>query len=366
MMLGILLTLLMLAVMMILLRPMLTASPTANVEGPELERAVYRDQLVELQRDAERGLIGPEEAKAASNEISRRLLRTAATGLVPATTGSAREWAAALLVIPAIAVPLYLTNGNPRMPDVPLAERLSLAAQNRDVPALVRQVERQLEKTPNDLRGWQTLLPVYRTERRWADAANAYANIVRLAEPNSDLMVEYANALMMANGGEIASDSHAALQEALKLDPKNPKARFFDALAYKQQGKGDEARSRLQALLADAPTDAPYRRAVEAELASLTVSKAPALTDEQLAAASGMSGGDKAAMIGSMIDRLEKRLGTTSTDIEGWLRLIRARGVNGEPDKARQSLATARAILKNNPQALASLASLAAELKLDP
>src|SRR5262245_8274584 len=37
-------------------------------------RAIFRDQLAELERDVARGSIGPEEAAAARNEISRRLI----------------------------------------------------------------------------------------------------------------------------------------------------------------------------------------------------------------------------------------------------------------------------------------------------
>src|SRR6185312_6935910 len=43
-------------------------------ERSQFDRAVYRDQLRELERDAARGLIGPREAATARLEIERRLL----------------------------------------------------------------------------------------------------------------------------------------------------------------------------------------------------------------------------------------------------------------------------------------------------
>ena len=39
------------------------------------EIEVYRDQLTEIERDRERGVIGPDEARAGRIEIERRLLR---------------------------------------------------------------------------------------------------------------------------------------------------------------------------------------------------------------------------------------------------------------------------------------------------
>lgn len=47
-------------------------------------------------------------------------------------------------------------------------------------------------------------------------------------------------------------------------------------------------------------------------------------------------------MIRSMVDGLERKLAADGADLDGWLRLIRARGVLGEADKARQSYDTAR------------------------
>ena len=94
--------------------------------------------------------------------------------------------------------------------------------------------------------------------------------------------------------------------------------------------------------------------------------KAPALSDDQLKAGEQMSASDQAAMINSMIEGLEQRLGATSTDIEGWKRLIRARTVNKQPDRAKSSLATAETIFKADQKALDELKSLATELGIAP
>ena len=48
-----------------------------------------------------------------------------------------------------------------------------------------------------------------------------------------------------------------------------PKARFFDGLALKQEGKTAEAKASFEAFLADSPADAPWRPMLEAELRDL-------------------------------------------------------------------------------------------------
>jgi cytochrome c-type biogenesis protein CcmH len=347
------------AVMALLALPFLR--PGKVLKDEDFARAIYRDQLAEVDRDAERGLIGAVEAEAARNEISRRLLQTADTG-GNATGAPSKAIAVAVLLVPLIAVPLYRQIGNPAYPDMPLQERLAKAVENKDFPALIASVERHLAKEPNDLQGWQLLAGGYREQQRWLDAARAYANIMRLTKVSPDVVTAYGEMLVFANEGLVSADAHRAFQEALKLDPKYPLARFFDAVALKQEGSRDEAKAKLTAMLNEAEADSPYRPMVEAELRELDGSKAPALTKEQLASGKAMAPADQKQMIAGMIDGLEQRLASNSKDLGGWLRLIRARQVNNEANKARNSLQLALNAFKDDPGSLSQLRGLAEEL----
>src|SRR5690606_751564 len=88
-------------------------------------RSIYRDQLDELTRDRERGLIGDSEAEAARIEISRRLLNSETTGDAAGQPGSAYriERLVAVIVVPLIAIGTYLYVGSPQLADLPIAGR---------------------------------------------------------------------------------------------------------------------------------------------------------------------------------------------------------------------------------------------------
>lgn len=60
----------------LLLMPLLRKGAAAESRAA-YDLAVYRDQLTEIERDLERGLLGPEEAVAARTEIERRMLAAA-------------------------------------------------------------------------------------------------------------------------------------------------------------------------------------------------------------------------------------------------------------------------------------------------
>ena len=97
----------------------------------------------------------------------------------------------------------------------------------------------------------------------------------------------------------------------------------------------------------------------------MTGVKAPALSEEQVAAGQNMKPKDREAMIRSMVEDLEARLATDGNDIEGWQRLIRARVVLGEMEKAKTAYGRAREHFGGKPDALAALDATAKELKIE-
>ena len=314
------------AVVAVLLVPFMRKSAGAESSDSDFDRAIYRDQLQELDRDAARGLIGETEAQAARNEISRRLLQVAKP---EAPIGGNHYALLAVVLVPLIALPIYAKYGSPLMPDVPLQERMKGAIANQDFEALVATVEAHLAEAPNDIEGWKVLAPAYKRERRWSDAADAYANVLRLAPPTANAITDYGEMLVFANEGMVTDEAEGAFVEALKLEATNERAKFYYDMALKQEGK------------------------------------APALSDEQVAAVQAMPAQDQTAMIAGMMDGLEQKLGKDSRDLEGWKRLIRARRISNEIDKARISLDLALNIFKDEPATLDALRGLAKELGIN-
>ena len=97
----------------------------AEASRADYDRAVYRDQLAELERDKARGIISEAEAKSARAEIARRMLATERDDEGgTAAPGGARSFAMATAVAaPVLAVALYVATGSPEIPGLPLAAR---------------------------------------------------------------------------------------------------------------------------------------------------------------------------------------------------------------------------------------------------
>ncbi len=353
------------AVLGALLWPVVRTKPAESVaERAAYDQAVFRDQLAELDRDVARGTIGQAEADAARNEISRRLIAAAQEPGRRRVSGLAWAAIAATLIVPAVALPLYLKAGNPQLADVPHAWRMENAEKNGDMEALIAKVEQHLQTNSDDLQGWQILAPAYRRAMRWDDAVEAYRNIVRLSPPDAANISDYAEAKVMANQGMVPAPVHELFRQALAIDPKLPKARFYDALALKQEGKTDEAKAAFDAFLKDTPADAAWRPMLLAEMQDMSA-KPPALDQQTMANASSMSADDQQAMIRSMVDGLDQKLAANPDNLDGWLRLIRARSVLGDTDKAKAAYKKALEQFNGNQDALAQISALGKEMSIE-
>jgi cytochrome c-type biogenesis protein CcmH len=332
--------------------------------------AVYRDQMRELDRDRSAGLIGAAEADAARVEISRRLLAAAdaqsALSTPPAPWRRRFTAGAALVALPVGAVALYLALGFPGLPDQPLAAR-AIGPENRSIAALVAQVEDRLERNPQDGRGWEVIGPVYMRLGRFDDAVKARRNAVRLLGATPAREGDLGEALVAAANGVVTAEAKAAFDRALALDARDPRAKFFAGLAAQQDGKNAEAAAIWNDLLAHAPADAPWANVVRESLARLENTgpqpAAPGPSAADVAAAADMSPEARIQMVRGMVERLAERLTRDGSDLDGWVRLVRAYLVLGEHERARGAAADARRALAGDADKLrrleASLADLA-------
>src|SRR6516165_4394685 len=352
-----------------------------RVDRGASDAVVYRDQLDEIERDRASGTIGAAEAEAARVEVSRRLLAAADAGMPPAADPTLRlryrRWAAvsALVFIPLGAICIYLVLGSPNLPGQPLAQRFAATPDANSIAGLIARVESHLERSPDDGRGWEVIAPVYMRIGRFDDAVRAYRSALRLEGESADRQASLGEALAGAGGGVITTVARSAFERALVLDKTNPRAQFYLGLAAEQDGRTGEAAERWQGLITHAPADAPWIAYVREALARVEPSRPPASgsgtpaglgpTAQDVASAAEMSSTEREQMVRGMVERLAARLSADGSDVEGWLRLMRAYVVLGDRDKARAAAADARRALARDPDKLRRIDEGAKNFGLD-
>jgi len=362
--------------------------------------AVYRDQLGEIERDVERGILSGDEAEAAKSEIGRRILALAPSA-VPAAPSRTPIFVAAMaiLILPFAAWTLYWDLGSPSVGDQPLASRNpanvntagNQANPHADMANDVQKLTARLQTHPDDLNGWLLLARSEIDLNRYQDAVNAYRRAAELSKQRPDVVGDWGEAQVLAAGGKVTAEAKQAFETALADKDSAPRSRYYLALAKMQEGDTKGALQGWVDLEAESPPDADWlpllrrriadaAQAVGVDQATLRTSSgvlrkpppaaqaaaappaapasapaapAPASSPseanmpsgaqvaEAAKATQGMSDQDRQAMINQMVDRLASRLQQNPDDVEGWTRLGRAYMVLEKPDKAVDAYAHA-------------------------
>lgn len=322
----------------------------AAAEPRDLE--VYKQQLVEIDDEQARGLLGPSEAAAARVEISRRILAASETkARAPEIARPPAAPYVAIVLLTVITMGTYLIYGSPNLPDQPVVARVS-PSDPTPVDELVARVEERLRTHPEDGNGWNVLAPVYLRLGRYADAANALQKSVEILGSTPKRLGDLGEALTLANGGQVTDDALESFRKVLASEPQNDRASFWLAMADEQRGKAAEAKEAYQRLLQrNLPDEA--KSVIKQRLAGL---------EQPGSAASPNSTGDQTAMINNMVQGLAKRLDADGSDLEGWLKLMRAYTVLGRHEDAISALDRAERQFAGNPEALGQIDKMAKSL----
>ncbi|MGF1650345.1 MAG: c-type cytochrome biogenesis protein CcmI [Hyphomicrobiaceae bacterium] len=350
--------------------------------GAEADLSVYRDQLREIERDAERGLISRDEAEAARIEVSRRILKTGeALEQSSARVGSGILSRVVPLMVAALlpigALGLYLYIGRPDLPDQPREVRLRLPVDQLTVVEMIARVEARLKEQPEDVQGWDVLAPIYLRVGRYDDARFAFERAIQLDGPRTRRMMGLARSLTGQSNGVVTDASGEIYAAVLTRNPNELEAQFWLAVRADQLGHTAEALTRLEHLNDQSPPDAPWRAAVEERLGELRQivaeagnSAATAVPPEhspspqQVEEMSRLPPQERVAAIQGMVDSLAARLESQSDDLPGWQRLVRSYIVLGDMEKAQAALKRARTVFAAEPEARAQIDRLARDLGL--
>jgi cytochrome c-type biogenesis protein CcmH len=365
---------------------------------------ILKGQLAELDGQQAGKLITQAEADALRTEIKRRILAEdrETAGVPRPLPAAAMPWMALALVtlVAASSTALYALMGHPELTSstvggsttagMPKKQANAEAARqhpNGEVSTMIAGLESRLQQNPNDAAGWQMLGWSYMRTGRPGDAAQAYGRAAALDPGNAEYLSAEGEAMVQSEG-KVSGDAASAFRRALKGDAKDPRARYFLAIYRDQQGDHAGAMKDFISLLKSAPPDAPWVAQVRNYVEDLakdqqidissqlppvpaaqpeprsaaTQAGPPGPSSDQVAAAGQMSDSDRQAMIHSMVDKLAGELKTNPHDSGGWVRLMRARMVLGETDKAAQAYQDARKAFTDSPAAQAALQEAAKSL----
>ena len=361
----------------------------------ETNIAILKRQLGEIDAQESAGSLARDEAEGMRTEIKRRILAEGRVNEGTARTLDQRSvpWVAIAIagVVALAATGLYALMGRP---DLPAAHTVAANPQEAnetghpiaDVSTMIAQLEAKLRTNPSDPEGWRMLGWSYSAVGRSGDAAEAYARAAVLNPKNADYPSAEGDALVgAAQGTGDARRAGGVPGGAQDRSGRSARALLHGALrrsagqARSGDGGLDRADQKRAAGCGMGETGArfrrtrgaraPYRHRRQASACDRLPQRPrwisrrqPGPTPDQVQAASQMPAGDREAMIRTMVDKLAGELKTNPHDADGWMRLMRARMVLGETDKAAAAYHDAKVAFANSPNDLDALQKAAQSL----
>ncbi len=252
------------------------------------------DRLSDIEKRLAAGLLDAGQAEAERATIRRRILgadRAAAPVLARFAPGARKLAVVAVAGIALASLGLYafddVLNDGPTPPAAPaqsekpqgtaaveaLAAAMASGAafpppvvrpQDQAQPGLgsademIDRLAERLGRNPKDVEGWRLLGWSYFNTGRFAQSATAYAKAVALSPGGAELRSAYGEALVKAADGRVTADARAEFAQALRLDRKDARARFFAGLVKAQDGDKMSALDDWIAILNEADSHEPW------------------------------------------------------------------------------------------------------------
>jgi len=234
--------LLIVAVLLFLLPPLLQRQVRKDViERKELNILLYKDQLAELEADLKSGAITKDQFDQANADLERSLLQDVAgddSESQPKRTISGKLAAVVVgIAVPLMAVGMYAYLGQGKAGFEPEKFRPGMNTQGHDgtLEQQVRKLQDHLQENPEDMEGWVMLARSYYFLKQYQAASDAFARSVALTgEQNPGLLADYADALAMASGRNMAGKPYDLVKKALSIDPNHQKSLWLAATATYQ------------------------------------------------------------------------------------------------------------------------------------
>jgi cytochrome c-type biogenesis protein CcmH len=239
------------AVLALMLPPMIRQRHAAAPDRNEINLAIVREQLAEVESRLERGEIGDQEWRDERQRLERDLAIALQTEGKTRDSGQWLIWPLAAAV-PIAAGALYITLGTPTAlqstaPAVVATE--SGAPQTPDMRVVIQRIRERVAEQPEDAEAWFMLGRAYMNVREFDNAVAAMRRSLEVEPDNIDVMVRLADALAMVRNGQMQGEPTDLLKKVIQVAPQHPQALWLLGMAQRDEGDLSGAISSWQKLL---------------------------------------------------------------------------------------------------------------------
>ena len=303
--------------LLFILPPLMSRGSRSNVRRDDLNAAVYRDQLRELEADLAAGTLAADQYEKARAELEARVLQDVGAEEAEAQPAPRSRWTAiaAGIAVPLLAAVLYVAVGNPEgLSPQARSEGASHQLTEQQITEMVERLAVRLKENPDDAEGWTMLARAYSVLGRFQESAQAYAVATARIPNNAQLFADYADAAAMAQGRSLQGEPEKLIARALEIEPDNVKALALSGTAAFEKKDYARAAATWERLLKSVPPDSEISRAVSSSIAEARgLSGAGTQKSEAAAEATKAAPGAMLSGVVSLAPALASKVGPNDT-----------------------------------------------------
>ena len=228
-----------------LLKPKSLAADTFDQQNIQ----IAKERLAELKDELTKGVIEQQGYDQAREELEKNLAMDLSVSQAAEQTEAqpAKGLAIALVVaVPLLAVLIYSQLGRYDSIDGSLQEQQQMVSSEDGAPKMsieeaISKLEQRLQQEPNNPEGWFMLARTYAAMNQYARAIPAYEKTIELVPDNADLLLSYADALAMNEGGRMSGKARPVIEKAVQIAPDHLQGLWMAGMLSNELGEYKQA-----------------------------------------------------------------------------------------------------------------------------
>lgn len=334
-----------------LLRPFFIDMKKDEVERSALNVKITKERIAELEIEFNQATISQAEYEQTRDELEQALLYDVEQESNKSKTVNNEKVnrltrLGFIFIVPLFAISMYAYLGQPNLIEGGKKQAATTPAGHGSpnaavsMEAMIEKLAAKLKENPDNAEGWFMLARSYMSMNRYPEAVKALEKTNELVPNNPVIMLRYADALTMLNGGRVSGKPFELIKKSIALTPNDPTGLWLVGMGYEEQGDYKKAISYWNLLLAILKDDKSINKVQG--LIRRTKKKAGMSAADSVAPAKGSSEKEKISSLKVKVSIDKSMLKNVSMDDTVF---IFAKAVSGPP----MPLAVARKQVKDLP-----------------
>lgn len=256
--------------LLIIIPPLWTKKTFKNADAKQRNVGIAQDKARDLKQQLQRNALTQQQFDTQYQELALSLSDDLDDTHHTQASGPQGRWIIPVLVlfVPLFSFSLYFMLGEPNaLKKGTLIQATNTAPTMQDINVMLDNLATQLQQKPNDAQGWIILGRSYKYLERYELAVQALAKAYTLVGDEPELMLDYADSLVMTQGN-VSAKAAELVFKALEKQPLSISGLWLAGRAKAENDEWLSATQYWQKLISLLPPDSAYLPALQQMIAT--------------------------------------------------------------------------------------------------